>query len=97
MATFISLSKYTQQGITGIKDAPKRMDAFKSGAQRMGITVRGIYLTLGRYDLVTVGEAQDDETIAKLALATGQLGNVSTETLRAFTEDEFRKLLSQMP
>jgi uncharacterized protein with GYD domain len=97
MATFVILAKYTQQGIQGVKDSPKRLDNFKSAAQRMGANVRGFYLTMGRYDIVTVVEAPDDETAAKIALATGSLGNVSTETLRAFNEDEFRKLIGALP
>jgi uncharacterized protein with GYD domain len=97
MATFITLAKYTQQGIQSVKDSPKRLDAYKSAAQRAGATVRGFYLTMGRYDIVVVVEAPDDETAARLALATGALGNVSTETLRAFNEDEFRKLVASLP
>ncbi|HEV8534556.1 MAG TPA: GYD domain-containing protein [Candidatus Limnocylindria bacterium] len=70
--------------------------AFERAVQQAGGTVRGFYLTMGRYDIV-VGEAPDDEAAARLALATGALGDVSTETLRAFTEDEFRKLIAALP
>jgi len=79
MATFITLARYTQQGISKIKDSPSRVDAF------------------GRYDLVLITETPSDDVVARLTLATGALGNVTTETLRAFTEDEFRKIVSSLP
>lgn len=97
MTTFITLARYTQQGIQNVKDSPKRLDAYKRAAQQSGATVKAFYLTLGRYDIVVVGEAPDDETAAKLTLATGSLGNITTETLRAFTETEFRKLIASLP
>lgn len=97
MATFITLLKYTQQGITRIKESPARLDAARKAYAAMGGNMRGFYLTLGRYDAVVISEAPDDETAAKIALATGSLGNVSTETLRAFTEDEARKLIAALP
>jgi uncharacterized protein with GYD domain len=97
MATFITLARYTQQGISKIKDSPSRVDAFRNAAQKAGGSVKGFYLTMGRYDIVLITEAPTDEAIAKLTLATASLGNVTTETLRAFTEDEFRKLVASLP
>ena len=97
MSTFITLARYTQQGIQNIKESPKRLDAYKRAAQQAGGSVKGFYLTLGRYDIVVVGEAPNDDAAAKLALATGSLGNVTTETLRAWTEDEFRSLIASLP
>jgi uncharacterized protein with GYD domain len=96
MATFITLAKYTQQGITNIKDSPKRLDAYKAAAQRVGATVKGFYLTMGRYDIVTIIEAPDAATAARLAIGVGSLGNVSTETLTAFNESEFRQLIGSL-
>ncbi|HLF73090.1 MAG TPA: GYD domain-containing protein [Anaerolineales bacterium] len=97
MATYISLIKYTQQGIQNIKDSPARLDAAKKAFQGMGAEVKQFYLVMGQYDLVILFEAPDDETAAKLVLATGSLGNVSTQTMRAFTEDEFRKIVAGLP
>jgi len=97
MATYISLIKYTQQGIQNIKDSPARLDAAKKAFQGMGAEVKQFYLIMGQYDLVIIFEAPDDETAAKLVLATGSLGNVSTQTMRAFTEDEFRKIVAGLP
>jgi len=97
MATFITLGRYTQQGIAKIKESPSRVDAFRNAAQKAGGSVKSFYLTMGRYDIVLISEAPSDDVIARLTLATASLGNVTTETLRAFTEDEFRKLVASLP
>ena len=97
MATYITLGRYTQQGMSKIKESPSRVEAFRNAAQKAGGSVKGFYLTMGRYDIVLISEAPSDDIIARLTLATGALGNVSTETLRAFTEDEFKKLVSSLP
>ena len=55
------------------------------------------YLTMGRYDFVAIIEAPDDEAAARFALITGSQGSVSTETLRAFSEGEFERLLKSLP
>jgi uncharacterized protein with GYD domain len=97
MATYITLLKYTDQGIKDIKNGPNRLDAARKAWTAAGGSLKSFYLTMGRYDAVVISELPDDATAAKLALATGSLGNVSTETLRAFTEDEFRKIVSSLP
>ena len=97
MAKYISLIKYTQKGAENIKDSPDRYDAFRKLCESMGVTPEGIYLTMGRYDLVVIIDAPDPETAAKLILATGSKGAVSTETLPAFSEDDYRKIISELP
>ena len=97
MATYITLGRYTQQGMSKIKESPSRFEAFRSAAQKAGGSVKGFYLTMGQYDFVLITEAPSDDVTARLTLATGALGNVTTETLRAFTEDEFKKLVSSLP
>src|SRR5574341_2045348 len=97
MATFVVLSKYTQQGVQKIKEGPARIEAARKAGRGMGVELKAWYLAMGRYDIVTIWEAANDEAMAKLALAIGSLGNVSTETLRAFTEDEFKKLVAALP
>jgi uncharacterized protein with GYD domain len=94
MPTYIGLFNYTQQGIQNIKDSPARLDAARKAAQAIGVEIKQFYLVMGQYDAVIIAEAPDDEAMAKLALATGSLGNVRTQTLRAFTEDEFRKIVA---
>ena len=97
MATYVVLANYTAQGVRNIKESPARLDAARKAVQAVGGDIKQVFLTMGQYDLVLVAEAPDDETIAKFILATGSLGNVSTQTLRAFTEDEFRKIVAGLP
>ena len=97
MAKYISLVKYTQKGVENIKDSPSRLDAFKQVCQSMGAKVEGFYLTMGRYDLVVIVDAPDPETVAKIILTTASRGAISTETLPAFTEEEYRKIISELP
>jgi uncharacterized protein with GYD domain len=97
MSTYIILSNYTAQGIKNIKESPARFDAAKKAMQSAGGDIKQVFLTMGQYDLVVIAEAPDDETVAKFILATGSLGNVSTQTMRAFTEDEFRKIVAGLP
>jgi uncharacterized protein with GYD domain len=63
----------------------------------MGAELKEIYLVMGRYDLVVIGEVPNDETVAKLSLAIGATGNIRTETLRAFPEDEYLKIIADLP
>jgi uncharacterized protein with GYD domain len=97
MATYISLIKLTHQGITSIKDGPARLEAGKEALKAFGSELNAFYLTMGRYDIVAISEAPDDAAAAKVALAIGAAGNVTTETLRAFTEDEYREIVAALP
>jgi uncharacterized protein with GYD domain len=97
MATYISLIKLTPQGIMSIKQGPDRLDQGKQTLKQFQSELRAFYLTMGRYDIVAVSEAVDDMAAAKTALAVGSLGNVATETLRAFTEDEYREIVAALP
>lgn len=97
MATYITLLRFTQQGIQSIKDGPARLDAAKQAFRAMGADLKAYYLVLGQYDAVVISEAPDVETAAKLSLAIGSQGNVRSETLQAFTEDEYRKIIAALP
>ena len=97
MATYISLMNFTQQGIASIKEGPGRLDAGKETLKAFGSELKAFYLTMGRYDIVAISEAPDDEAAAKVALAIGSAGNVTTETLRAFTEDDYRAIVASLP
>ena len=97
MATYISLINYTDQGVRNIKDGPKRLDTAKKMLKDMGGELKAFYLTMGGYDIVTIAEAPSDETVAKFVLMLGSAGNVRTTTLKAFTEAEYRKLVSSLP
>ena len=97
MATYITLMSYTQQGIENIKESPARLDQARQVFQSMGAKMKEFYLVMGEYDAVVVAEAPDDETVAKLVLTIGSTGAVRTKTLRAFTEDEYRKIIAALP
>ena len=96
MATYIALLKYTQQGVAKLKDSPNRLDAGRELFKKAGAEIKDTYLTMGRYDLVCIIEAPDDETVARLLLQLGSQGNVQTETLKAFSEDQFRKIAASI-
>jgi uncharacterized protein with GYD domain len=97
MATYISLIRYTQQGIENMKDSPGRLDMAKQVFKSMGASIKEFYLVTGEYDAVVIAEAPDDETMAKLALTIGATGAIRTESFRAFTEEEYRKIIAALP
>jgi uncharacterized protein with GYD domain len=68
----------------------------KQAFQAAGSKIKEFYLVTGRYDMVLVAEAPDNETVAKLALAIGSAGAIRTETLQAFTEEEYRKIIAAL-
>jgi uncharacterized protein with GYD domain len=96
MATYVVLGQFTDQAIRGVKDTTQRAETFKAMAQKAGITVKSLYWTLGSYDVVTIIEAPDDESATALLLSAGALGNLRTQTLRAFAPDEMGKILAKM-
>jgi len=97
MPTYVTLVRYTDQGIRNIKESPARLDAAKKLAQSAGAEIKSFYLALGKYDIVLTVDAPNDETAMKLLLTLGSLGNVRTDTFRVFNETEFRKLIGSLP
>lgn len=97
MPTYITLMRFTKQGIQNIKESPDRLDAARAAIEAAGGKIIGYYMTMGQYDAVIITEGPDDETTTKILLATGAQGNVRTETLRAFTEEEARRIIEDMP
>jgi uncharacterized protein with GYD domain len=91
------LHHYTQKGIENIKQSPARLEAVRKAFKALGAELKEFYLVAGQYDIVTITEAPDAETVAKCALSVASQGNVTTETLRAFTEDEYRKIIAALP
>jgi uncharacterized protein with GYD domain len=97
MPTYLILFRYTPKGFENIKDHPKRLDAVSKGIAAAGGKLVGFYLTMGQYDLVALCEFPDDETVAKALLAAASQGYVRSETMRAFTEDEYRQIVASLP
>jgi uncharacterized protein with GYD domain len=96
MATFITLANFTDQGIKSVKDSPERFNAVKTMAEKAGLTVKSFHYTLGGHDMVLITEGAEDAYMS-VGLKLGSLGNVRTETLRAFSVDEFKKFIAKMP
>ena len=97
MHTYVWLVKFTDQGIRNVKETTKRAKGFKEMAEKKGVKVKEILWTMGRYDLVLVLDAPDDETISRLTLGLGMAGNVKTETLKSFTAQEMDQILKGLP
>jgi uncharacterized protein with GYD domain len=96
MPTYLVLGHFTDQGIRSVRDSLKREDAFRKQCEKVGANVRDVYRTMGRYDLAAVLEAPDDVTLSALMYSVGALGNIRTETLRAFTRQETEQAVAKM-
>ena len=96
MPTYIALLNWTGQGVENVKDSPSRLDAGREEFKKIGVHIKDTYLTMGRHDLVCIIEAPDDETYARAMLSLGSQRNVSTETLKAFTEDQYRRICASV-
>jgi uncharacterized protein with GYD domain len=96
MTTFILLGTFTDQGIRNIKDTTKRAEAVRAMGKKAGVTVEQLYWTLGQYDVAAILDAPDEEAATSLALSIGALGNVHTQLLRAFNEEEIGSILGRM-
>jgi uncharacterized protein with GYD domain len=96
MATFITTIHFTEQGIKAVRDTCKRAEAFKATAQKMGVKVTGLYWTLGAFDGVIVCEAPDEETATTALLHLGSLGNLRTQTARAYDATEMQRILGRL-
>jgi len=96
MATFISIVRFTDQGMKGIKATCKRAEAFKTEAEKMGVQVKSIFWTLGPFDGLMVFDAADEETATALMLRLASFGNVHTQTARAYEAVEMEKILGKL-
>jgi len=97
MATYLLLGNYTRLGMEKIRGAPARIDTAREVIHNEGGKLIGWYVTMGQYDFAAILEAPDDMTMARLALAMSSHGNIQTQTLRAFTEQEFREVVNALP
>ncbi len=96
MTTYIMLANWTDQGIRKVKESPQRLDAAKAALQDMGGEMKAFFLTMGDYDMVAVYEAPDDAVAARFTLQVGQLGNIRSQTLKAFPEAAFREIIASL-
>src|SRR5256714_15240083 len=97
MATYVTLFRWTQLGIDNVKLSPTRLDAVRELYCQMGVELKSFHIVMGQYDAVAIAEAPDDETMARIILAATSHGGLRSETMRAFTEEEYRKIISELP
>jgi uncharacterized protein with GYD domain len=97
MATFITTMHFTEQGIKAVRDTCERAAAFKATAKKIGVKVTGIYWTLGAFDGMIVCDAPDEEKLTAALLHLGSLGNLKTQTARAFGPAEMQNILGLLP
>ena len=96
MANYVCLLQFTDQGVRNIKDTTKRAEAATAEAEKMGAKITQAFWTMGAYDVILVLEAPDDETASAFAAKLGSLGNVKTQTMRAFGRQEIEKILAKI-
>jgi|ERR1700722_8955868 uncharacterized protein with GYD domain len=97
MPTYLALMRWTKEGLEKVKESPSRLAAGKKAIEAAGGKVMSFYMLMGEYDMALVVEAPDDETLARISLSLGATGSTRTETHRAFTEDEYQKIISSIP
>jgi uncharacterized protein with GYD domain len=97
MPMFICSLNWTEQGIRSVKDAPKRAQAARDLAKKVGVEIKEVYMTSGDNDLLVIVDTPNGDNVAKFALALGSQGNVRTRTVRAWPQSEFQKLISELP
>jgi uncharacterized protein with GYD domain len=97
MPTYIAMFNWTQQGLQNIKQSPSRLDAARKGFESAGVKLKEFYMVTGQYDMVAVVDAPDDTAVAKAILAASSQGSITSQTCRAFTEEEYRKIISGLP
>jgi uncharacterized protein with GYD domain len=97
MATYVTLLKFTDQGVQSVKQTVSRADAAREAASRFGVTLKSIHWTQGQYDVVAVWEAADETAFTAFGLTVAMAGNVPSETLRAFDRNEMSAILAKLP
>ena len=97
MPTFMLSLNWTDQGIRAVKESPRRAQAARELAQKVGAEIKQVYLTSGDSDLIIFIEAPNGDNIAKFALALSSQGNVRTRTVRAWTQEEYMKMIAELP
>ena len=95
MPTYVTLINWTEQGVKGFKDSVDRYEAAQDAMERVGVSFKEIYWTVGPYDIVAILEAPDDESATAALLSVGALGNIRTTTLRGFNPDEMRRVIER--
>lgn len=96
MAMYVSLLQFTDQGVRNVKDTIKRSEAATAEAEKMGVKIINTFWTMGTYDVVFLLDAPNDETVSAFSLKIGSLGNVKSQTMRAFRVEEMESILAKI-
>jgi|ERR1041385_3815225 uncharacterized protein with GYD domain len=96
MSNYVVLIDWAEQGIKNVKDTVKRAKSFEGAIEKAGGKSLGFYYTIGKYDMVAIVQAPTDEAIASVLFSLGSLGNVRTETLKAFSTDEAANIIEKL-
>ncbi len=96
MPTYVALLKWTEQGVKDVKDTVDRVEEVRRTMEQMGGRMSAVYWTQGAYDLVGIADWPDEESATAFMLSLSELGNVRTETLRAFSAEEMRRILEKV-
>jgi len=97
MATYVALVNFTDQGVRQIRHTTERAKALINAASNLGVKIKDIYWTMGALDAVLIAEATDAESVMAFAASIGSLGNIRSQTLRAFSAEEMNQILDKMP
>lgn len=97
MASYIALVNFTDQGVRQIRQTTERAKTLMNAGANLGVRIKEIYWTLGAFDAVITADAPDEETLTAFTLSVGSLGNIRTQTMRAFSAEEMSKILEKVP
>ncbi len=96
MQKYITLVSFTEEGIKNLKDTCRRAKVFSEKVKKKGVRIEKTYWTFGRYDILHVFEAPNDEVAAAVSFTLGSMGNVRTETFRAFDIEEMTSIVADV-
>jgi uncharacterized protein with GYD domain len=97
MVTNILLMKLTDKGIADVKNSPKRIAEATKLWESMGGKTIGVYMTMGDFDYVAIGEGPDDHAAAAFGLALGATGTIRRSSLKAFDVEQAKKIVAALP
>ena len=95
MPRYISLLKFTEQGVKAIKKSTGRAHDFSVAASKVGVKVEAQYWTVGRFDGVLILSGPNEQSVLRVLAELAALGNVRTQTLQAFTDQEFEAIVGR--
>ncbi len=95
MPIYVTLYKFTEQGVRNIKDSPKRVEKIREEFKKAGANIKEFYALMGQYDTMIIAEAPNEEVITKLNLMVDAAGNVTSQTMRAFSENDWKKMVME--